>query len=93
MFAEWNLKGFLFKKIPLLNKTGFEEVLAFNAMATPEAGNRIELSAGIDRIGFSVFRGLRFDYIWIFENGKYLTDNFVVGINLDALSALFTRRG
>lgn len=93
MFAEWNLKGFLFKKIPLLNKTGFEEVLAFNAMATPEAGNRIELSAGIDRIGFSVFRGLRFDYIWIFENGKYLTDNFVVGINLDALTALFTRRG
>lgn len=89
MFAEWNLKGFLFKKIPLLDKTGFEEVFAINAMATPEAGSRIEVSAGIDRIGYSVFRGVRFDYIWIFENGKYLTDNFVIGLNLDAITSLF----
>ncbi|HQN57487.1 MAG TPA: hypothetical protein PLR24_09630, partial [Saprospiraceae bacterium] len=71
------------------DKTGFEEVFAINAMATPEAGSRIEVSAGIDRIGYSVFRGVRFDYIWIFENGKYLTDNFVIGLNLDAITSLF----
>lgn len=89
-FAEWNLKGFLFNKIPLLNKTGFEEVLAINGMITPEYGTRIELSAGIDRIGFSSFRMMRLDYLWIFENGKYLTHNFVVGLNINALTSMLS---
>ncbi|MCO6461159.1 MAG: carboxypeptidase-like regulatory domain-containing protein [Saprospiraceae bacterium] len=87
-FAEWNLKGFLFKKIPLLNKTGFEEVIACNTMITPEYGLRVELSAGIDRLGFSSFRMMRLDYLWIFENGKYLTHNFVIGLNINALTSL-----
>ena len=84
-FAEWNLKGFLFKKIPLLNKTGFEEVFSINGLMTPESKNRIEISAGIDRIGYGPFRLFRFDYFWIFEQGKFVTSNFVIGANINAI--------
>jgi len=91
-FGEWNLGGYLFKKIPLLNKTGFEEVFAINGLVTPEAGTRIEISAGIDRIGIGSFRLFRFDYFWIFERGKYVTNNFVFGFNLDAVTGLISGR-
>ena len=60
-------------------------MFSINGLMTPEAKNRIEISAGIDRIGFGAFRLFRFDYFWIFEQGKYVTSNFVVGANINAI--------
>lgn len=85
LFSEWNLEGFLFKKIPLLNKTGFNEIISFNGLMTPEAKNIFEIGAGLDRIGFGAFRLFRFDYYWSFEQGKYKRSNFVVGVNFAAI--------
>lgn len=84
-FAEYDMEGFLFKKLPLLKKSGFEEILSINGLITPEAGTILELGAGIDRIGFGPFRFFRFDYFWTFRNGKPENNSFVVGTNLAAI--------
>lgn len=85
-FVEWNMSGFLLKKIPLLNKTGFEEVLSCNGLWTPESGNILELGAGLTRIGIKSFRFLRFDYFWQFHHGKFDQSSFVIGVNFSFLN-------
>ena len=80
------MRGFLHKKIPLLNKTGFEEVLSCNGLWTPESGNILELGAGLTRIGIKSFRFLRFDYFWQFHHGKFDQSSFVIGVNFSFLN-------
>ena len=84
-FSQWDMKGFLFKKIPLLNKTGFEESISLNALWTPEHGTILEPGVGITRIGFGAFRFFRFDYFWTLQDGKLADHSFVVGVNLTAI--------
>jgi hypothetical protein len=87
-FAEWNLGGYLFKKIPLLRKTGFEEVLSCNGLVTGDPYSYLELGVGLDKIGWNVFRPFRFDYFWRIENGKVKEHTFTVGVNFNIVLSL-----
>lgn len=87
-YAEWNLGGYLFNKIPLLRKTGFEEVFSCNGLLTGDPYSYLELGVGIDKIGWNVFRPFRFDYFWRLENGKLKEHTFTIGVNFNILLSL-----
>lgn len=66
-WAEWHyahdFNGFIFNKIPLIKKLGFTEVIGYRGFMTPGLQKPYhELSVGIDKIGFGIFRILRVDW-------------------------------
>lgn len=68
---EWNDNSYLFDKIPIVRKLGFGLVAGAAHLWTDEKAHYSELSIGIDKIGYSLFRILRTDFVWSFKNGVY----------------------
>jgi hypothetical protein len=58
LHAEHRFGGFFLKKLPLLKKLNWNEVVGFHGGWVPESGSYAEISAGIDKI----FRLLRADF-------------------------------
>lgn len=76
-----HFNGFIFDKVPLLRKAGFKSVLGAAYLYTPEGGNYLELSYGIENLGFGIFRILRIDAVASFDEWKY--QKFGVRLGLD----------
>jgi hypothetical protein len=69
---EHHFNGFLFNKIPLLRRLRWQEVVGAHLLRTPELGNYLELTAGIDqilKIG-KVLRVGRLDFAAAFNEGR-----------------------
>jgi len=77
-----NFEGFILDKIPLVKKLHFETIFGVNYLKTQNQGDFMELSLGIDKIGYHIFRFLRVDYVASFQNGKFFDDGFKIGLSM-----------
>ncbi len=70
-FLEWNDNSFLFDKIPLLRKLGFNLIYGASYLYTPDRGQWMEGSISIGRIGWHIFRPFRVDFVWAWSDWQY----------------------
>jgi hypothetical protein len=71
--------GFLLDKIPLLRKLQFTTVLGAHFLYTEDKKDYLELSVGLDNIGWELFRFIRVDGFAQFREGKYDGVGFMIG--------------
>ena len=64
LHSEWNDKGFLLRQVPLLGKLGWNVILGHSALSTQGRYPYQEFFVSMDRIGYSIFRILRIDFVW-----------------------------
>ncbi|MEZ4920912.1 MAG: DUF5686 and carboxypeptidase regulatory-like domain-containing protein [Saprospiraceae bacterium] len=84
-----HFQGFILDRIPLLRKLNWKEVLTVNAFYADsfavQAGQTKlpywEIGAGMENIGFKLFRPFRIDWVWSFSAQNYLNSGLVIGIN------------
>jgi Family of unknown function (DUF5686)/CarboxypepD_reg-like domain len=67
--SEYNDKGYIMNKIPLLNTLRTNLILGFHTLALPEANPYSEFTIGLDKLGFGKFKMLRVDYVHSYQNG------------------------
>ena len=67
--TEYNDKGYVMNKIPLLNKLKSTLILGAHALSTPNATPYTEITVGLDNLGFGKFKMLRVDYVRSYQNG------------------------
>jgi hypothetical protein len=77
---EYNDKGFIMNKIPLLNKLQSKLNIGFKNLAIPDRSPYQEFSVGLSNLGFGKFRILRIDYVRSYQNG-YQGDGVMFGLN------------
>lgn len=77
---EYNDKGFIMNKIPLLNKLQSKLVLGFKNLSIPNRNPYQEFSVGLSNLGFGKYRILRIDYVRSYQNG-YQGDGIMFGLN------------
>ncbi len=79
-----HFNGYLFDKVPLLRKAGFKSVFAASYLRTSESelGDYLELSYGIENLGFGIFKIFRVDAVASFEEWKYGKFGVRLGIGL-----------
>jgi len=77
---EYNDKGFIMNKIPLLNLLKSKLVLGFKNLSIPNRNPYQEFSAGLSNLGFGKYRILRIDYVRSYQNG-YQGDGVMFGLN------------
>ncbi len=83
--ANWqhHFEGFILGKIPLIRKLGFKEIARVAYLNTPELGNYAEAGFGIDNIGYGLFRIIRVDLSWQYQDNKFnKSPKFMLGINM-----------
>ena len=69
LHSEYNDKGFLMNKIPLLNLLKSTLIIGFHELAVPERKPYTEISFGLDNLGFGKFKIFRLDYVNSNQNG------------------------
>ncbi|MEL6866649.1 MAG: DUF5686 family protein, partial [Bacteroidota bacterium] len=82
--AHWqhNFQGFILDKIPAIRKLAWKTVISASFLYTEDQKDYWELSAGLDNIGFGVFRLFRIDIVNSFARGKYQETALVIGLRL-----------
>lgn len=78
--TEYNDKGFIMNKIPLLNLLKTNLVLGFHTLGVPDVKPYTEYSVGLDNLGFGKFRLLRLDYVRSYNGSGYAGDGIVFGL-------------
>ncbi len=79
LHSEYNDKGFIMNKIPLLNLLKSNLILGFHNLTIPDRKPYSEISIGLDNLGFGKFHFLRLDYVRSYQNG-FQTDGIVFGL-------------
>lgn len=84
--AEHHFNGFLTNKIPLFNRLKWYLVGATNMYYVNQSNNYMELSIGLENIGFKMFRFMRVDGIVGYTNFKTPVYGVRIGISNGILS-------
>jgi Family of unknown function (DUF5686)/CarboxypepD_reg-like domain len=79
--SEYDDKGFLINKIPLLNKLKSNLIFGFHNLSLPNEKPYQEVSVGLDNLGFGKLKLFRLDYIRSYQNG-FQTDGLIFGLKL-----------
>ena len=79
LHSEYNDKGYIMNKIPLLNKLKSTLNLGFHSLSTPSNKPYNEVTVGLDNLGFGKFKILRVDYIRSYQSG-FQGDGIVFGL-------------
>ena len=77
--SEYDDKGFIINKIPLLNKLKSNLILGYHNLSLPNKTPYHEFSAGLDNLGFGKFKIFRLDYVRSYQNG-FQTDGVIFGL-------------
>ncbi|RTY93275.1 carboxypeptidase-like regulatory domain-containing protein [Flavobacterium sp. RSP46] len=77
--TEYNDKGYIMNKIPLLNKLKSTLTLGAHALSTPNNKPYTQITVGLDNLGFGKFKMLRIDYVRSYQNG-FQGDGVVFGL-------------
>ena len=80
LHSEYNDKGFIMNKIPLLNLLKTNLVLGFHTLGVPDTKPYTEYSVGLDNLGFGKFKMLRLDYVRSYNGTGYAGDGIVFGL-------------
>ena len=67
--TEYNDKGYIMNKIPLLNLLKSTMVIGFHTLAVPNLKPYSEYTIGLDNLGFGKFKLFRVDYVHSYQNG------------------------
>ena len=78
--TEYNDKGFIMNKIPLLNLLKTNLILGFHSLGVPDTKPYTEYSVGLDNLGFGKFRLLRLDYVRSYNGSGYAGDGIIFGL-------------
>jgi len=81
LHAEYDDKGFLINKIPLLNLLKTNLIMGYHNLSIPEAKPYHEFSVGLDNLGFGKFKVFRLDYVRSYQNG-FQTDGVIFGLKI-----------
>ncbi|AWA31300.1 hypothetical protein HYN48_15030 [Flavobacterium magnum] len=76
---EYDDKGYLINKIPLLNLLRAKLVLGAHNLAVPDRKPYQEFSVGLDNLGLGKLKVLRVDYVRSYQNG-FVGDGVVFGL-------------
>jgi hypothetical protein len=79
--VEHNLKGLIWNKLPLLKKLGFENLIGYHFLYTPEKKDYMEFNFAISRIGWKLIRFGRFDVVAAYKSGQKLRFGAVFSFN------------
>lgn len=79
--SEYDFKGYIMDKIPLVNKLNFNFILGLKSLWTKTTKPYREISFGIDNVGWGKLRFLRIDYVQSYRS-SFLEDTFMIGISL-----------
>ena len=79
--SEYNDRGFVMNKIPLLNKLKTNLVLGFHNLSVPNRKTYQEYSVGLDQLGWGKFKLFRLDYLRSYQNG-FKTDGVIFGLKI-----------
>ncbi len=77
-----HFRGFLLDKVPIIRKLKWNSTAGVNFLYTPEQKSYSELYVGIENIGVHIFRFLRVDAIFNFDNDGYIKSDFMIGLSL-----------
>ncbi|HSD06943.1 DUF5686 and carboxypeptidase regulatory-like domain-containing protein [Flavobacterium sp.] len=77
--TEYNDKGFIMNKIPLLNLLKSNLVLGYHLLTIPKMKPYSEYSVGLDNLGFGKFKIFRLDYVRSYQDG-FQKDGVIVGL-------------
>jgi len=69
MHSEYNDKGFVMNKIPLLNLLKSTLNIGFHSLAIPDRKPYSEVTIGLDNLGFGKFKLFRLDYVHSYQSG------------------------
>ncbi|AWI27096.1 DUF5686 and carboxypeptidase regulatory-like domain-containing protein [Flavobacterium pallidum] len=76
---EYDDKGYIINKLPLLNLLKAKLILGAHNLAVPDRKPYQEFTVGLDNLGFGKFRMLRVDYVRSYQNG-FIGDGVVFGL-------------
>ncbi|MEL7021628.1 MAG: DUF5686 family protein, partial [Bacteroidota bacterium] len=77
-----HFESFLLDKIPGIRKLGWSTVIGFNYLYTADRGDYLEVSLGLDGIGFGLLRLLRIDAVASWGQNGYDGIGVVLGLKL-----------
>jgi hypothetical protein len=79
--AEWQMRRFILKRLPLIKNSSASEKLFVNYLTTPQVKNYAEIGYGISNL----FLLLNIEAVAGFENGKFRSSGIKVSLNLNQL--------
>ena len=79
--SEYDDKGFLFNKIPLLRVLKANMIMGFHQLNLTDAKPYQEVSIGLDKLGFGKFKMFRLDYVRSYQGG-FKTDGVLLGLGM-----------
>ncbi|MDM1502051.1 carboxypeptidase-like regulatory domain-containing protein [Myroides marinus] len=77
---EYDFKGFLINKIPLLRQTGWNVVLGYHNAMVSDYKPYQEFTAGLSNFGFGKVNFFRIDYVRSYNGGAFAKDGIMIGI-------------
>jgi hypothetical protein len=79
--SEYDDKGFIMNKIPLLSKLQTNLILGYHNLSIPDRKPYHEFSVGLDNLGFGKFKIFRLDYVRSFQSGVK-TEGIIFGLKV-----------
>jgi hypothetical protein len=79
--AEQDFKGFIWNKLPLLKKLGFENLAGYHFLYHPSLGQYMEFNFAISRIGWKQIRFGRLDFVSSYMPGQKIKFGMVFSLN------------
>ncbi len=81
LHLEHNFNGFIWNRLPLIHKLGFEWVTGYHLLYTPEQKPYMEFNIGLNRIGWKQLRFLRVDFVMGYRPNEALRLGAVLSLN------------
>jgi len=78
---EHNFRGFLWNKLPLLKKLGFENLAGYHFLYNPDQGSYMEFNFAISRLGWKLLRFGRLDFVGAYKIGEKPKFGMVFSLN------------
>ncbi|WP_410879070.1 DUF5686 and carboxypeptidase regulatory-like domain-containing protein [Myroides sp. DW712] len=81
--VEYNFKGFIMNRLPLLKWTGWNVVAGYHNAMVSDAKAYQEFTVGLSNIGFGSMKGFRVDYVRAYQGSHFFKDGFMFGFKKD----------
>lgn len=77
---EYDFRGFLINKVPMLRETGWNVVLGYHNAMVSESRPYQEFTAGLSNFGFGKVNFFRIDYVRSYNGGAFAKDGVMIGV-------------